>query len=121
MKGLRLTLVAAMAMAFASVSAQEVATPTKWDGSINKAKLTKYLKLSDDQNEQVSSICDFFELEMQRANSAKGDKNERIREAVYDNLKLMKKTLSTEQYDNYSRLMSMTLQNKGINIEKDKK
>ena len=120
MKRFGLTLVAFMALAWVSAAAQET-TPAKWDGSINKAKLTKYLKLSADQNEQVASICDFFELEMQRANNAKGDKNERIREAVYDNLKLMKKTLNAEQYENYSRVMSMTLQNKGINIEQGQK
>ena len=34
------------------------------------------------------------------------------------NLKLMKETLDEKQYAQYVRLMALTLNNKGINIEK---
>ena len=55
---------------------------------------------------------------MKRANNAKDGQNEKIRKAVYGNLKLMKNTLDEKQYSNYLKLMGMTLRNKGIDIEK---
>ena len=62
----------------------------KWNGSINKSKLTKYLNLSSTQHEKVADICDYFEQEMTRANSSKTDNKEKVRKAVYGNLKLIK-------------------------------
>ena len=64
----------------------------KWNGSINKSKLTKYLNLSSNQHEKVADICDYFEQEMTRANSSKTENKEKVRKAVYGNLKLMKQT-----------------------------
>ena len=40
-----------------------------------------------------------------------------MRNAVYGNLKLMKKTLDAKQYANYARVLNATLQNKGIKID----
>ena len=54
---------------------------------------------------------------MKRANRSKNSE-EKVRNAVYGNLKLMKQTLDEKQYSNYVRLMAMTLRNKGIDIEK---
>lgn len=54
---------------------------------------------------------------MERANASKKEGNEQVRNAVYGNLKLMKKTLDEKQYNDYVRLMAMTLRNKGIDIE----
>ena len=118
MKKLGLTLVAALAFS-ASVFAQENADaiPQKWDGTINKSKLSKYLQLHVGQQEQVADICDFFQSEMKRANRSKNS-DEKVRKAVYGNLKLMKQALDEKQYSSYVRLMAMTLRNKGIDIEK---
>lgn len=41
-----------------------------------------------------------------------------MRNAVYGNLKLMRKTLSAEQYAKYAALMNLTLLNKGIDLSK---
>lgn len=119
MKKLGLTLVAALVFS-ASVFANEAQeqTSTKWDGSINKAKLSKYLQLSSNQHAEVADICDYFQTQMARANNSKKNNDEQVRNAVYGNLKLMKKTLSEKQYNDYVRLMAMTLRNRGINIEK---
>lgn len=117
-----LTLVAALAFSV-SVFADGVKdnnNASAWDGSINKSKLTQYLKLNGTQNEKVADICDFFKAEMSLANRAKEGKNEKVRNAVYGNLKLMKETLDEKQYSNYLRLMAMTLRNKGIDVNIDK-
>ena len=90
----------------------------QWNGSINKEQLSKYLKLSSTQHKEVSAICDYFEAQMDIANKAKEDNNGHVRKAVYSNLNLMKKALDEKQYSDYEKLMSMTLRNKGINIEK---
>ena len=56
--------------------------------------------------------------QMSRATTAKKDKEAKLRNAVYGNLKLMRKTLSAEQYAKYAALMNITLQNKGIELNK---
>ena len=113
-------MVAALAFS-ASVFADNVKDTNAsagWDGSINKEKLTKYLKLNSVQDKKVADICDYFKAQMELANNSDSGKEEKVRNAVYGNLKLMKKTLDDEQYSSYERLMTMTLRNKGIDIEK---
>lgn len=120
MKRLGIILVAALAFsgnAFAGKVAND-STAVKWDGEINKGKLVQYLKVSNAQYDEVADICDYFKEQMAKANNASENQKELTRNAVYGNLKLMKKTLSDEQYSNYLRLMAMTLRNKGINIDK---
>ena len=114
-----LTFIAALAFsATVFANGNQTTTPEQWNGSINKAQLGKYLKLSSQQSEEVADICDFFEAEMKIANRAKEGNNEKIRKAVYGNLKLMKNSLNEKQYSDYLNLMGMTLRNKGIDIEK---
>lgn len=119
MRKLGFTLVAALAFsvsAFANNANDTINVARKWDGTINKAKLTKYLQLSSQQNEQVASICDYFQEQMKVANSSKKNSDQKVRNAVYGNLKLMKNTLTEKQYSDYLRLMALTLRNKGIDI-----
>lgn len=79
-----LTFIAALAFsATVFANGNQTTTPEKWNGSINKAQLGKYLKLSSQQSEEVADICDFFEAEMKIANRAKEGNNEKIRKAVY--------------------------------------
>lgn len=40
-----------------------------------------------------------------------------LRNAVYGNLKLMKKTLDEKQYADYTKVLNVTLRNKGIDIK----
>ena len=53
---------------------------------------------------------------MSRAVRAKKNSDEKVRNAVYGNLKLMKQTLNEKQYADYVRLMAVTLRNKGIDV-----
>ena len=120
MKRSGLTFMAALAFS-ASVFAgttqgNESKAAAQWDGSINKAKLSRYLQLTSDQHDEVENICDYFQGEMSRALRAKKNSDEKVRNAVYGNLKLMKQTLNEKQYSDYVRLMGITLLNKGIDI-----
>ena len=98
MKRLGLTLVAALCLAASTFAAGNQPTTAKWEGNINVNKLGKYLQ--------------------SRATTAKKDKEAKLRNAVYGNLKLMRKTLSAEQYAKYAALMNLTLLNKGIDLSK---
>ena len=40
-----------------------------------------------------------------------------LRNAIYGNLKLMKKTLNEKQYADYTKILNITLQNKGIEVK----
>ena len=87
MKRTGLTLVAALAFS-ASVFAggtqgNETKSAARWDASINKVKLSRYLQLTSDQYEDVENICDYFQGEMSRALRAKKNSDEKVRNAVY--------------------------------------
>lgn len=118
MKRLGLTLVAALCLAATTFAAGNQPTTAKWEGNINVNKLSKYLDLNSMQSEEVSHICEYFITQMSRATAAKKDKDSKLRTAVYGNLKLMKRTLTAEQYAKYATLLNITLKNKGIELSK---
>ena len=118
MKRLGLTLVAAVCLTATTFAAGNQPTTAKWDGNINVSKLSKYLNLSADQNEEVANICEYFGTQMERVSSSKKNQDELLHNAVYGNLKLMKKTLSDKQYADYTKVLNLTLKNKVIEVKK---
>lgn len=82
-------------------------------------KLSTYLQLTPFQLDEVENINEFFitkQSESLRAQAKLQDK--KMREAVYGNLKLMKKALTSEQYRKYVILLNVTYNNNrlmGIN------
>lgn len=119
MKRLGVTFVAALCLASASFASgnQPVVETAKWEGTINVSKLSKYLNLDGKQHEEVANICEYFMREMSRASNSKKNRQQMMRNAVYGNLKLMKKTLDEKQYANYTKVLNATLRNKGIEIQ----
>ena len=117
MKRLGLTLVAAVCLTATTFAAGNQPTTAKWDGNINVSKLGKYLKLTADQNEEVANICEYFSTQMEKVASSKKNQDELLRNAIYGNLKLMKKTLNEKQYSDYAKVLNITLQNKGIEVK----
>lgn len=117
MKRLGLTLVAAVCLTATTFAAGNQPTIAKWESNINVEKLGKYLHLTYGQKEEVANICEYFTEQMERATSSKKDQDKLLRNAVYGNLKLMKKTLSEKQYADYTRVLNVTLHNKGIEVK----
>ena len=117
MKRLGLTLVAAVCLTATTFAAGNQPTTAKWEGNINVSKLGQYLKLSADQHEEVANICEYFTEQMSRATNSKKNQEKLLRNAVYGNLKLMKKTLSEKQYADYAKVLNITLLNKGIEVK----
>ena len=54
MKRLGLTLITAVCLTATTFAAGNQPTTAKWDGNINVTKLSKYLKLSAGQHEEVA-------------------------------------------------------------------
>ncbi|KAA6349501.1 hypothetical protein EZS27_003098 [termite gut metagenome] len=117
MKRLVLTLVVIIGLGASAFAAKNQPANGKWNGNINVSKLSNYLVLSSDQTEEVAQICDYLAEQMSRANSARKSKDLLLHNAIYGNLKLMKNTLTTEQYSKYLRLINVTLNNNGIEVK----
>lgn len=118
MKRSGLTLVAVFCFIATIFAVENQPTTVKWEGNINVNKLGRYLDLNASQSEEVENICNYFSEQMSKATTAKKDKDAKLRNAVYGNLKLMRKTLSNKQYAKYAALMNITLMNKGIELNK---
>ncbi len=117
MKKSVLTFVAAFAIAASAFAAGNQPTNAKWEGNINVYKLGRYLNLTSAQSERVTNICEYFTEQMVKATNSKKDKETKLHNAVYGNLKLMKETLTPEQYTKYAKLLNVTLNNKGIEVK----
>lgn len=79
---------------------------------INFDKLSNYLQLKPSQMNEVASINEFFSEQLadaSRASESRYDK--KVHQAVYSNLKLMKGTLSEDQYRKYLTLINVTNNN----------
>jgi hypothetical protein len=118
MKRTGLTLVAVFCLALSSFASNNEPVAERWNSNINVSKLSQYLNLTSMQCDEVSNICDYFTTQMNRATTAKKNKEVKMQTAVYGNLKLMKQTLNDEQYAKYLTLMNATLKNRGIELNK---
>lgn len=79
---------------------------------VNVDKLTTYLELNPGQVNEVSDINDYFMVKQTESLHAKvAVRDKKMREAVYGNLKLMKKALTTDQYRKYVALINVTNNN----------
>jgi len=95
---------------------QEKLEVTDWNMEMHLPDLARYLKLNSIQYDQVADAIDFFSDKMNSAKYSMGKRQIRyLNEAVYGNLKLMKSTLSQDQYKKYLRILNSQLRNKGLN------
>lgn len=85
----------------------------------NIEMLSKYLQLTPSQREEVANINEFFiEKQNESLKSSAKLQDKKMHEAVYGNLKLMKKALTPAQYRKYVVLLNVTNNNnrlRGIN------
>ena len=98
MKRLGLTLVAAVCLGASTFAAGNQPTTARWEGNINVNKLSKYLNLSANQQEEVTNISEYFDEQMSRATSSKKNQEKLLRNAVYGNFKIIKKKLAIKEY-----------------------
>ena len=115
MKRFGLTLVAALCLTTLTFAAGNQPTTEKWEGRINVEKLSRFLKLTGKQQQEVTNICEYFNE--QYAVSSKKNQEKLLHNAIYGNLKLMKKALDEKQYSEYAKVLNATLKNKGIVVK----
>ena len=95
---------------------QEKLEIADWNMEMNLPELARYLKLNPIQYDHVTDAIDFLSDKMRSAKYSMGKRQIKyLNEAVYGNLKLMKSTLSQEQYKKYLRILNNQLRNKGLN------
>ena len=88
MKRFGLTLVAAVCLSASTFAAGNQPTTASWEGNINVSKLSKYLKLSANQQKEVTNICEYFNEQMSRATNSKKNQEMLLRSAIAGHLKL---------------------------------
>ena len=79
---------------------------------VNVGQLVRYLELRPSQINEVAMINDYFrEKQSESLRGSDRMRDKRMRQAVFGNLKLMKKALSTDQYRKYVALINVTNNN----------
>ncbi|MBQ7350915.1 MAG: hypothetical protein IJW56_08600 [Bacteroides sp.] len=115
MKRLFLSVITALCLSTVCFS-QEKLEVTDWNMEMHLSDLARYLDLNSIQYEHVADAIDFFSDKMKSAKYSMGERQIKyLNEAVYGNLKLMKSTLSQDQYKKYLRILNSQLRNKGLN------
>ena len=115
MKRLFLSVITVLCLSTVCFS-QEKLEVTDWNMEMHLSELSRYLELNSIQYEHVADAIDFFSDKMKRAKYSMGERQIKyLNEAVYGNLKLMKSTLSQDQYKKYLRILNSQLRNKGLN------
>ena len=79
---------------------------------VKVGQLVSYLELRPSQINEVGMINDYFrEKQSEGLRGSHKMRDKRMRQAVFGNLKLMKKALSTDQYRKYVALINVTNNN----------
>lgn len=116
--------VAAIMMATANVNAQEKVenvnvnneTPISYEFNVNIRSLSRYLNLTQEQEEIMEYASDNFKYSVRRLERAKEEKRPaRMQTALYTNLAYAHKCMDAQQYRKYLALMNTSLKNKGLN------
>lgn len=82
---------------------------------VSTGKLINYLQLSSTQVEEVAEINAYFiEQQDDVAKASAKKQDQKMYDAVYGNLKLMKKALTADQYRKYVTLLNITNNNNRI-------
>lgn len=79
---------------------------------VNTDQLIRYLQLRSSQVDEVESINAYFIQKQHESMRAKAEaQDEKMYQAVYGNLKLMKRVLTDDQYRKYLTLLNVTNNN----------
>lgn len=81
--------------------------------NVNFNQLSVYLELTPSQKPDVMNITDYFlEMQSKSVNMSEKYRAQKMNEAVFGNLKLMKEVLTREQYRKYVTLLNVTSTNR---------
>lgn len=109
MRNLGLAIIAVLMSITVGFAQNSDVKSSKKGFNVSYEKLSDYLKLTPNQLEEVDKINDYFAEMQKRSIDSKGNINaKKMHEAVYGNLKLMKETLTEDQYRKYIALINIT-------------
>ena len=109
-----LGMVVAAFFLFATTGFAQGGTLSMEPFDVSVKNLSKYLELTSSQAEEVADINDYFMDQQKRSLRSSKDQDKKMHQAVYTNLKLMKGTLTPEQYKKYLVLINLTNSNRLI-------
>ena len=116
MKTLILTIAVLLATSFAGFAQSNEmnkVSMSKQPFIVSFEALEKYLDLSFEQVDDVRNINDYFiATQKKNVNTSFEAQSEKIHNAVYGNIKLLKDVLSPEQYRKYIGLINVTNYNR---------
>lgn len=108
----RLGLLVAAVLMSATVVFGKNGVSAKEPFSASLYQLSSYLNLTAAQVDEVEAINTYFiEKQKESLRAASSMQEKKMQEAIYGNLKLMKKVLSTDQYRKYVMLLNITNNN----------
>lgn len=112
MKRLGLAVAAVLMSASMSFAQNNEVKLTKKPFAVSTGKLGAYLQLTSSQLDEIGKINAYFIEKQDESIKASGKlQAQKMRQAVYGNLKLMKKALTPEQYRKYVVLLNITNNN----------
>lgn len=123
MKKIVFTLAALMTMTMAFAdgetstkgNAAAAAEAAKYEMNINVNSLSRTLRLDNETSRTVGYITENFTADMKKAGAATGDDRDRLyKKAVNRNLSYMHSVLTNRQYNEYVKLLNVTLVNRGL-------
>ena len=119
MKRLGLAVAAVLLSASVGFAQSSEVKFSKEPFAVNAQRLNSYLQLTPGQYDEVANINAYFiEKQNESIRSSSKLRAKKMHQAVYSNLKLMKKALTPEQYRKYVVLLNVTNNNNrllGIN------
>lgn len=121
MKRFVLLFVALATFAGATVfAANEGANVNKevWNWDVRTERIVRYLDIYSGQFDKVALANEYFSEQLQKISRIKDEdvRGKKVREAVSENLSLMKSILNVEQYRKYVTLLNLTIRNKGLDV-----
>ncbi|MDD2438123.1 MAG: hypothetical protein PHX50_10385 [Massilibacteroides sp.] len=112
MKRLGLAVAAVVMSASVSFAQSNEVKMSKEPFMVNTEKLSSYLQLTSTQYNEVADINAYFiEKQNESIKSSSKLQSKKMYQAVYGNLKLMKRVLTPEQYRKYVVLLNITNNN----------
>lgn len=123
MKRLGLAVAAVLMSASVGFAQTSEVKLSKEPFAVNAERLSSYLQLTPSQYNEVAEINAYFiEKQGESVKASSKLQGKKMHQAVYGNLKLMKKALTPEQYRKYVVLLNITNNNNrlmGINAIPD--
>ena len=108
----------ASATVFAANEGANVNKKEVWTWNVRTERMVRYLDIYSGQFDKVALVNEYFSDQLQKISRIKDEdvRAKKVREAVSENLSLMKGILNVEQYRKYVTLLNLTIRNKGLDV-----